>query len=165
MPELHFSSVHRLAIGVSALDACCIPHASRMSATAANPARIDKWLWSVRVFKTRALAAEACRAGSVLVGGLPAKPARELREGEALELRLGLVRRRLRFVAAPKGRVAAVQVPAYCIDETSPEEYEKAKVSRVQQLLARERGSGRPTKRERREIDAFLTQPAGEDSE
>jgi ribosome-associated heat shock protein Hsp15 len=119
-------------------------------------ARLDKWLWAVRIFKTRTLAAAACRAGSVLVNGHPSKPSRDLHPGEQLVVRIGLIHRSLVFLSAPKGRVAAKQVPEFCEDRTPASEYEKVKENRIQQFLAREKGSGRPTKRERRDIDRFL---------
>jgi ribosome-associated heat shock protein Hsp15 len=119
-------------------------------------ARLDKWLWAVRIFKSRTLAAAACRAGSVLVNGHPSKPSRDLHPGEQLVVRIGLIHRSLVFLSAPKGRVAARQVPEFCEDRTPASEYEKVKANRIQQFLAREKGSGRPTKRERRDIDRFL---------
>jgi ribosome-associated heat shock protein Hsp15 len=120
-------------------------------------ARLDKWLWAVRLFKTRSLAADAIRAGSVAINDLPAKPAREVHAGETVTVQQGLVRRTLRVVAAPVSRVGAKLVPDYCIDLTPPEEFEKARAHRIQQVLARAKGSGRPTKRERREIDRFFS--------
>lgn len=119
-------------------------------------ARIDKWLWCVRLFKTRALATTACRAGAVLIGGQPVKPAREVRAGETVCVRQGLITRTLQVVAAPAARVAAKQVPAFCTDLTPPEEFAKARRTPVQQFLAREKGAGRPTKRERRQLDRLL---------
>jgi len=117
---------------------------------------LDKWLWAVRLFKTRALAMAACKAGAVTVNDLPAKPAREVHPGERVGVRQGLVQRSLVVVGAPRGRMAAKQVPAYCEDRTPPEEFEKARTQRVQHLLERDKGSGRPTKRDRRLIDNFL---------
>lgn len=119
-------------------------------------ARLDKWLWAVRVFKTRALAADACRAGSVRLRGEPAKPARAVHAGEEIEVRLGLVTRTLRVVSVPRSRVGAKVLVEYCTDLTPPEEYEKAREQRVQHFLAREKGSGRPTKRDRRLLDRLL---------
>lgn len=127
-----------------------------MDHTNDSTARVDKWLWAVRVYKTRSQAAAACKAGSVEVNGLAAKPSRELRPGEVLSVRLGVIRRALVYLGAPKGRVSAKQVPEYCEDRTPPEEFEKAKAQRVQHLLEREKGTGRPTKKERRLIDQFL---------
>jgi len=119
-------------------------------------ARLDKWLWAVRLFKTRALATDACRAGSVDLGGQPVKPAREVHPGEIVTVRQGLVTRTLRVVASPPGRVGAKRVPEYCLDLTPPAEFEKLREHRLQQVLAREKGSGRPTKRDRRAIDRLF---------
>jgi ribosome-associated heat shock protein Hsp15 len=118
--------------------------------------RLDKWLWAVRVFKSRTLATDACRAGTVEINDQPAKPAREIKLGELVVVRQGLVKRTLAVVGVPKSRVGAKLVPGFCTDLTPPEEYEKARAHRVQQLLAREKGSGRPTKRDRRLLDRLL---------
>ena len=115
--------------------------------------RIDKWLWCVRLFKTRALATAACRAGSVQIDEQPIKPAREVQVGDMIKVRQGLIDRTLRVIAAPGSRVAAKLVPEFYTDLTPPEEIEKAQAHRVQQLLAREKGSGRPTKRDRRALE------------
>jgi ribosome-associated heat shock protein Hsp15 len=125
-------------------------------ANEAGPARVDKWLWAVRIFRTRGLAADACRAGSVHVNELPAKPARSLRSGETVTVRQGLILRTLRVVALPRSRVGAPLVPQYCTDLTPPEEFAKARENPIQQVLAREKGSGRPTKRDRRLLDQLL---------
>lgn len=121
-----------------------------------SAARLDKWLWAVRIFKARALATDACRAGSVLVNDQPAKPAREVRTGETVTVRQGIITRTLRVVAVPPSRVGAKLVPEFCTDLTPAEEFEKARVHRVQQVLAREKGSGRPTKRDRRAIEQLF---------
>jgi ribosome-associated heat shock protein Hsp15 len=111
--------------------------------------RIDKWLWSVRVFKTRALAAEACRAGKVMVGGREAKAGRDVHVGETLTVRVGVVLRTLKVAALPRSRVAAKQLPQYMEDLTPAAEYARAKQAGIEHMLARERG--RPTKKERRD--------------
>ena len=121
--------------------------------------RIDKWLWAVRVFRTRSLATDACRAGSVTVNGQPAKPARAVHPGERVVVRLGLIHRTLEVRAVPRSRVGAALVAGYCTDHTPPEEYERARAQRVQQLLARAKGSGRPTKRDRRRLDRLFGAP------
>jgi ribosome-associated heat shock protein Hsp15 len=118
--------------------------------------RLDKWLWCVRIFKTRALATDACRAGVVDVNGQGAKPARDVREGETVRVRQGLVVRTLVVRGAPAARVGAKHVAEFCEDRTPPEEFEKVRAQRVQQVLAREKGAGRPTKRERRALDQFF---------
>jgi len=121
-----------------------------------SAARLDKWLWAVRLFKTRSLATAACRAGSVSVNARPAKPSREVRPGEIVTVRIGLILRTLAVQAVPVSRVGAPRVGEFCQDRTPPEEYEKARQQRVQHVLARERGSGRPTKRDRRALERFL---------
>ncbi|HTL68930.1 MAG TPA: S4 domain-containing protein [Lacunisphaera sp.] len=114
--------------------------------------RLDKWLWSVRVFKTRPLATAACRAGHVKIGDLEAKPGRDVHVGEVVTVRLGLVTRTLRVVALPRARVGAKQVPEFMADLTPAAEYERAKQAGIEHMLARERGMGRPTKKDRRDM-------------
>lgn len=121
-----------------------------------SAARLDKWLWAVRIFKTRSLATSACRAGSVTVNDLVAKPGRDVHAGETIRVQQGLIMRTLSVVALPRSRVGAKLVPTYCQDLTPPQEFEKAKAHGVQQFLAREKGSGRPTKRDRRLMDGLF---------
>lgn len=121
-----------------------------------SAARLDKWLWAVRAFKTRALATDACRAGSVAVNDLAAKPAREVHAGEIVTIKQGLFVRTLKVVAVPRSRVGAKLLPDYCTDLTPPEEYERMRERSVQQVLAREKGSGRPTKKDRRLLDGLF---------
>lgn len=125
-----------------------------------NPAplagRLDKWLWAVRVFKTRALATDACRAGSVTVNELAAKPARDVRPGEVVAVRQGLFTRTIRVVGVPRSRVGAKLLAEYCTDLTPPEEFARLRERSLQHVLAREKGSGRPTKRDRRLLDRFF---------
>ena len=118
--------------------------------------RIDKWLWAVRIFRTRSLATDACRAGSVSINSQPVKPSREVRSGVVIVARQGLIRRTLKVLGVPPSRIGAKGVAVYCEDQTPAEEFEQARRQRVQQLLARAKGSGRPTKRDRRRLDRFL---------
>ena len=131
---------------------------STFATVAFSPAaeRIDKWLWTVRIFRTRSLATDACRAGSVTVNSQPVKPSRDVRAGEVVIVRQGLIHRTLKVRAVPPARVGAKLVATYCEDQTPPAEFEKARAQRVQQFLARARGSGRPTKRDRRLIDRLF---------
>jgi ribosome-associated heat shock protein Hsp15 len=119
-------------------------------------ARLDKWLWAVRLFKTRAQAAAAIRAGGVEINARPAKPAREVHAGETVTVRQGLILRTLLVVGTPASRVGAKLVPNYCTDLTPESEFEKVRLQRLQHVLARAKGSGRPTKRERREVDRLF---------
>jgi ribosome-associated heat shock protein Hsp15 len=114
--------------------------------------RLDKWLWSVRVFKTRPLATAACRAGHVFIGDLEAKPGRDIHVGETVTVRVGVITRTLKVVAMPRSRVSAKQVPEFMTDLTPPAEYERAKQAGIEHLLARQRGMGRPTKKDRRDM-------------
>lgn len=116
-------------------------------------ARLDKWLWAIRLFKSRSLAADACRAGSVAVNDLTAKPARDVHIGERVTVRQGLIVRTLCVLGVPPSRVSARQATEYCADLTPAEEFAKGREKRVQHLLEREKGSGRPTKRDRRMLD------------
>jgi ribosome-associated heat shock protein Hsp15 len=112
--------------------------------------RLDKWLWSVRVFKTRAEATAVCRNGRVQVNGLDAKPGRDVHVGETVTARVGMVTRTLKVLGFPRSRVAAKQLPEFVQDLTPPAEYERARQAGLEHMLARERGRGRPTKKERR---------------
>jgi ribosome-associated heat shock protein Hsp15 len=118
--------------------------------------RVDKWLWSVRIFRTRSLATDGCRAGSVTVNGQPAKASREVRMGETVVVQQGLIRRTLLVRGVPRMRINAKAAAEFLEDKTPPEEFEKGRRQRVQQFLARAKGSGRPTKRDRRLIDKLL---------
>ena len=118
--------------------------------------RLDKWLWSVRAFKTRPLATAACRAGKVLVGELEAKAGRDVHVGETVTVHLGVVTRTLKVVALPRSRVGAKQLPEFMTDLTPPAEYERAKQAGIEHLLARQRGMGRPTKKDRRDMSELF---------
>ncbi len=116
--------------------------------------RLDQWLWAVRIYKTRSLAATAIKGGHVKVKDERTKPAHEPKPGELIAARVGLMIRTVRFLAAPKSRVAAKLVPQFAEDLTPPEEYEKRREPNLIPLGLRPKGAGRPTKRERRTLDA-----------
>ncbi len=104
------------------------------------------------MFKTRPLATAACRAGKVLLGELEAKPGRDIHVGEVVTVRIGALTRTLKVVGLPTSRVAAKLLPEFMADLTPPAEYERAKQAGIEHLLARQRGAGRPTKKERRDM-------------
>ena len=114
--------------------------------------RLDKWLWSVRVFKTRAEAAAVCRNGRVQVNGLDAKPGRDVHVGETVTARVGMITRTLKVLGVPKSRVGAKLLSEFFQDLTPAAEYERAKQASLEHKLARERGKGRPTKKDRRDM-------------
>lgn len=121
--------------------------------------RIDKWLWAVRLYKTRSLAAEACRCGHVRIDAKPVKASRDVRPGDLLSVRTGPIQRTVRVRAVLEDRVGAALVPGFMEDLTPPEELERLKQSSLLNPAWRPPGAGRPTKRERRLLDAFLTPP------
>ncbi len=115
--------------------------------------RLDQWLWAVRVFKTRANSADLIKGGHVEVNGQPCKPAREMKPGDLIVAKVGQLTRTLRFLAEPPSRVAAKLVAQFAEDLTPPEEYQKGRDPHFFPVKQRARGSGRPTKKERRELD------------
>ncbi|MCC7376623.1 MAG: RNA-binding S4 domain-containing protein [Verrucomicrobiales bacterium] len=121
----------------------------------ANP-RIDKWLWAVRVYKTRTLAAAACRAGQVKVNGETAKASREVRLGDLIVARTDALTRTVKVRELIEQRIGAARLPDVLEDLTPPEELNKPRAPIAQIPGWRPAGTGRPTKRERRRMDAFL---------
>ncbi len=117
-----------------------------------DDSRLDKWLWSVRVYKTRAEAAAVCRNGRVQVNGLDAKPGRDVHVGETVTAKVGMVTRTLKVLGIPRSRVGAKLLPEFMQDLTPAEEYDRAKQASLEHMLARERGRGRPTKKDRRSL-------------
>ena len=117
--------------------------------------RIDKWMWAVRLYKTRSLATEACKAGHVEVDGNKVKPAREVRVGETVCALAGDVRRTLRVVGLLDRRVGAPEVKLYAEDLTPAAEFEKRREAAMQSLFFRPKGAGRPTKKERRLMEGL----------
>ena len=114
--------------------------------------RIDKWLWAVRFFKTRTQASDACRGGKVKIDGQNVKPSREIRIGEEIEVQLGIIRKKVSVKAILKNRVGAKLVDDYAEDLTPAEEYEKLDMLKQLNYEKRDRGTGRPTKKNRRDI-------------
>ena len=117
--------------------------------------RLDQWLWAVRVFKTRSLAVAAIKGGHAKINGVNTKPAHEARAGEVVTVRIGVMTRTLRVIGAPPSRVAGKLVAQYAEELTPPEEFEKQRALALGVPGARARGAGRPTKRERRELDEW----------
>jgi ribosome-associated heat shock protein Hsp15 len=117
--------------------------------------RIDKWLWAVRLYKTRSLATEACRAGKVKHNGMPIKSSHTVKVGDVYELTIEQLHKVVEVKALLCNRVGAKLVPDYLIDLTPAEEYERIQMIRQYNFERRDRGTGRPTKRERRDIDEF----------
>ncbi len=116
--------------------------------------RIDKWLWAVRVFKTRSLASQACRSGKVMIDDQQVKPSREVKEGDIVKIEITpQFTRTLKVLQVLNNRVGAKLVPEYADDLTPQEEYDRLKKVNELNWERRERGLGRPTKKQRREIN------------
>lgn len=118
--------------------------------------RLDKWLWAVRVFKTRSDAADACRTNRVLVNDAYAKPSREVKVGDVISVKKMPVVYEYRVVELVSSRQPAKNVPLYAADITPQSELDKLNVPRETIFIVRDRGTGRPTKKERRELDSLM---------
>lgn len=122
-------------------------------------ARLDKWLWAARIFKTRTIAADACKNGRVMIDGVKMKPSRMIKEGDVLQVRKPPVTYSFKVLKAIQNRVGAKLVPEVLENVTTPDQYELLEMNRISGFVGRARGTGRPTKKERRELDDFV-QPA-----
>ena len=118
--------------------------------------RLDKYLWAVRVFKTRSDAADAIRNNRVLVNDAYAKPSREVKQGDVIAVKKQPVTYHYKVLELVSSRQGAKNVPQYCLNITPQEELDKLTIPRETVFVFRERGTGRPTKKERREIDALM---------
>lgn len=118
-------------------------------------ARIDKWLWAARIFKTRSIAADACKNGRVTIGGTTVKPSRPLKEGEVVSVKKPPITYSFRVLKCIEQRVGAKLLPEIYENVTDPKQYELLEMSRISGFVDRARGTGRPTKKERRALDEF----------
>ena len=117
--------------------------------------RIDKWLWALRLFKTRTAAAAACRDGGVLIEGRRAKPSRTVRPGETISAKVAGIQRTVKVLGFPASRVGAKMVSKYMEDSTPELEYQKAREAAKPPPFAWPKGSGRPMKKNRRLWEKF----------
>jgi ribosome-associated heat shock protein Hsp15 len=117
--------------------------------------RIDKWLWAVRIFKTRSIAADACKKGRVMIDNVSVKPSRNIKVGEIIDVKKPPVTYSFKVLALSDKRMGAKLVPEFMENVTSPEQYELMELNRLSGFIDRQRGTGRPTKKERRELEQF----------
>ena len=117
--------------------------------------RVDKWIWAVRIFKSRSLATEACKSGKVSIDGIALKPSRIVNIGDIIEVKKDQINMRLEVLDILEKRVGAKQVSKYMNDLTPSEEYNKIDLLKSKSFEFRNKGMGRPTKKERREINIF----------
>jgi ribosome-associated heat shock protein Hsp15 len=119
-------------------------------------ARLDKWLWAARIFKTRSIAADACKNGRVMIDGVKMKPARMVKEGDVIQVRKPPVTYSFKILKAIQNRVGAKFVPEVLENVTSTDQYELLEMNRISGFVGRARGTGRPTKKDRRDLDDFI---------
>ena len=122
-----------------------------------NEIRIDKWLWASRLFKTRSIATEACKKGRVTMKGVNMKPSRLIKEGDVIEVRKPPITWSFKVLKAVNNRVGPKLVPEILENVTSKEQLELLEISRLAAANQRARGTGRPTKKERRDIDTYAS--------
>lgn len=121
--------------------------------------RIDKWLWATRVFKTRTIAADACKKGRIMINNVTVKPSRMIKVGEVIQVRKPPVTFSFKVLALSENRMGAKLVPNFLENVTTPDQYEILEMNKISGFVNRAKGLGRPTKKERRELEQF-TEPA-----
>ena len=121
-----------------------------------DEARIDKWLWASRIFKTRTIAADACKNGRVMVNDVLVKPSRMVKVGDVISVRKPPVTYSFRILKTIEQRVGAKLLPDIYENITTPDQYELLEMNRISGFVDRARGTGRPTKKDRRAMDAFV---------
>jgi Ribosome-associated heat shock protein implicated in the recycling of the 50S subunit (S4 paralog) len=119
--------------------------------------RIDKWMWATRIFKTRTIAVEACKKGRVMIQNVTVKPSRMIKVGEVIQVRKPPVTYSFKILALTDKRMGAKLVPEFMENVTSPEQYEILELQKIGGFVDRAKGTGRPTKKDRRNLDDFTT--------
>ena len=122
----------------------------------AEVARIDKWLWAARIFKTRSIAADACKNGRVTIKGVNVKPSHTVKAGETVNVKKPPVTYSFKILKTIEQRVGAKFIPEIYENVTDPKQYELLEMSRISGFVDRARGTGRPTQKDRRQMDAFV---------
>ena len=124
-----------------------------------SEARIDKWLWAARVYKTRTLASDACKNGRITINGALAKPSRTVKVGDQVGVKKSPINYTFRVLQAIEKRVGAKLLPEVFENITPPEQYELLEMNQISGFIDRARGTGRPTKKDRRALDDFADTP------
>ena len=118
--------------------------------------RIDKWLWAVRLFKTRTLAAEACKKGKITIDTVSVKPSRTIRVNDVIQIKKPPITYAFKVLAVTENRMGAKLVPSFMENGTSEEQYAILELSKISGFIDRDKGTGRPTKKDRRSLESFL---------
>lgn len=126
---------------------------------ASTEARLDKWLWAARIYKTRTLASDACKNGRITINGAQAKPSRTVKTGDEVGVKKAPITYTFRVLSPIEKRVGAKLLPEILENITAPEQYELLEMSKISGFVDRARGTGRPTKKERRALDNFSETP------
>ncbi len=126
-------------------------------------ARIDKWMWATRIFKTRTIAAEACKKGRVTINGSQVKASRTIRVGDVIQVKKSPITYSFKVLQTIEKRIGAKLVPEYMENVTTPDQYEILEMSKISGFVDRARGTGRPTKKDRRELEDFSTPESMDD--
>ncbi len=126
--------------------------------------RIDKFLWCIRLYKTRSLAADEIKKNRVSIGDSPVKSSKEVKVGEIIRIRKNQILYTIKVIQIPKSRVGAKLVPLYIEDHTEKDQYELLKMRRSEQSYYRNKGEGRPTKKDRRELSEFISDSSDDDN-
>lgn len=128
-------------------------------------ARIDKWMWAVRIFKTRTIAAEACKKGRVTINGSQVKASKMIKSGDIIQVRKPPITYSFKVLQPIEKRVGAKEVSTVMENVTPPEQYEILEMSKISGFINRMRGTGRPTKKERRSLEEFTALEFSDDFE
>ena len=120
--------------------------------------RIDKWMWATRIFKTRTIAADACKKNRVMIGGVNMKPSRMVKVGDVIQVRKPPITYSFEVLALTDRLMGAKLVPNYLKNVTTPDQYEILEMNKISGFVNRAKGLGRPTKKDRRELEQF-TEP------
>lgn len=118
-------------------------------------ARLDKWLWAARIYKTRTMASDACKNGRIAINGAQAKASRAVKKGDEVSVRKSPITYTFRVISPIEKRVGAKLLPEILENITPPEQYEMLEMSKISGFVNRAKGTGRPTKKDRRAIDSF----------
>ncbi len=120
-----------------------------------NEVRIDKWLWAVRIFKTRSIATDECKKGRVTMGGMNVKPSHMIKVGDTISVKKPPITYTFKVLGLIQNRVGAKLVPDYCKNITTPDQYQLLEMVRINGFVDRQKGLGRPTKKDGREMKEF----------
>ena len=127
--------------------------------------RIDKWMWATRLFKSRTGAVEACKKGRVMIHNMTVKPSRTIKIGDVVQIRKSPVTYSFKVLALTEKRMGAKLVPEFLENVTTPDQYQILELDRINGFVNRAKGTGRPTKKDRRELESFVTPEFSDDFE